>query len=330
MRTRTPRPLDGVMAAIDQAERVAIVSHIIPDGDTVGSALALRLGLMQQGKRVSLFCDGDVPLGLRFLPGAAEFRRPEDMPEQEQFDLLLCVDVPEAPRLGKAACLLSRAAHTAQIDHHGTNPGFCEQNCVDTTASATCLIARELLEGMGCEITPEMATCLLVGISTDTLHFTMPGTSAEALETAAQLMDSGAPLIDVHRRMFRQHTPGGVQLLQRALASLTFHAEGRVTTLFLTQQDFQECGALEEEVLAFANFGVSIEGVRMSAFLREKPDGAIVVSFRAYAPDNVCRAAMAFGGGGHAQAAGCTLHLPMAQAVQAVAEQMQRALEEKA
>lgn len=330
MRTRKPRPLDGVIAAIDQASSVAIASHIVPDGDTVGSALALRLGLKQKGKVVSLFCDEDVPRVLRFLPGAAEYRKPESLTVQEHFDLLLSVDASEAPRLGKAECLLSRATHTAQIDHHGTNPEFCEQNCVDATASATCLIARELLEALGCEITPEISTCLLVGISTDTLHFTMPGTSAEALETAARMMDSGAPLIDVHRRMFRQHTPGGVQLLQRALARLAFYADGRVTTLFLTQRDFQECGALEEEVLAFANYGVSIEGVRMSAFLRERADGVIAVSFRAYAPDNVCRAATAFGGGGHAQAAGCMLRMPMAEAVQAVAEEMQRALEEEA
>ena len=126
--TRTMRPLDGVISAIREAERIALVCHISPDGDTVGSALAVRLGLMQLGKDVALYCQDKIPEVLSFLPGAEGFRMPE---EGEHADLLLCLDVSDEKRMGRCNVLLQMAACTAQVDHHGTNPGYAQVNLVD-------------------------------------------------------------------------------------------------------------------------------------------------------------------------------------------------------
>lgn len=168
--TRKPRPLDGVMNAIRMARSIALVCHISPDGDTVGSALALRLGLMELGKTVTIYCQDKIPDVLCFLPGAEEFRLPEEM--TEEVDLLLCVDVSDEKRMGRCKALKRMAHHTALIDHHPTNTRFCEVSMVDGAAPANCLIINELLWRLDCTITPDVALCLAVGLSTDTGNLT--------------------------------------------------------------------------------------------------------------------------------------------------------------
>lgn len=329
MQEKQTKCCDGVVRLLKEATSIAMVSHIAPDGDTVGSTLALMHMLRQMDKQVSVWCDDDVPHSLQFLPGKEAYRKPESLQAEEHFSLLVCVDVPEQPRMGRCQALIAHAEQMTQIDHHATNPLFCQENFVRDDASATAVLMNIVREALDCPVTKEIATCLLVGISTDTLHFSTPNTTPEAFSTAQMLMEKGQiSLTDIHRRLYRQHTPGGVALLQRALGRMAYSADGRITTTYLTQEDFQQTEGREEEVLAFGNYAVGIEGVRLAAFLREKPDGAIAVSFRSYAPDDISRVAVALGGGGHAQAAGCTLHLPMEEAVQTVTKQMQHALEE--
>ena len=198
--TRTMRPLDGVMAAIYAAKSVAIVSHISPDGDTVGSALAVRLGLMQLGKTVTLYCQDKIPGVLCFLPGAESFRMPETA---EDVDLLLCLDVSDEKRMGRCSVLMDKAAHTAQIDHHGTNTCYCQENAVDPAAPANCLIVYELLQRLGCEITADIALCLAVGLSTDTGHLVYNSTTPEAYRVMGELVELGAPIAEAYRRLYR-------------------------------------------------------------------------------------------------------------------------------
>ena len=324
--TRPMRTLDGVMAAIRQAERIAIVSHISPDGDTVGSALALRLGLFGMGKRVQLLCQDKIPDVLRFLPGAEDFRMPEDA-QDEHFDLLLCVDVSDEKRMGRCHDLIPQAAHTALIDHHGTNTRFCEENAVDGDAPANCLIIYELLQRMGCAITAEIALCLAVGLSTDTGHLTYNSTTPEAYRVMGELVEAGAPIAEAYRRLYRERPPRQVALLAKALHSLTFHEGGRITSIRLTQQDFADCGALSEDAEIIVNYGLDVKGVRMCVFAREQVDGSTKLSLRAVAPHRVSGVAQRFGGGGHAQASGATVQLPLDDAIAQVVAAMKEELE---
>jgi len=323
--TRTMRTLDGVIEAIRAAKTVAIVCHISPDGDTVGSALAMRLGLLEMGKTVALYCQDKIPDVLRFLPGAECFRMPETA--DEPVDLLLCLDVSDEKRMGRCNALLAKAAHTAQIDHHGTNTCYCQENAVDGSAPANCLIVYELLQRLGCTVTADAALCLAVGLSTDTGHLVYNSTTPEAYRVMGELVEKGAPIAEAYRILYRERPPRQVALLAKALHSLTFHHEGTITSIRLTQQDFADCGALSEDAEIIVNYGLDIKGVRMCVFAREQADGSVKLSLRAVAPQRVSGVAQHFGGGGHAQAAGATVQLPLDEAIAQVVARMAEELE---
>ncbi len=323
--TRTMRPLDGVIDAIRAAKTVAIVCHISPDGDTVGSALAMRLGLMELGKTVALYCQDKIPDVLRFLPGAEDFRVPEEA--DEPCDLLLCLDVSDEKRMGRCNILMDKAARTAQIDHHGTNTCYCQENAVDGSAPANCLIVYELLQRLGCTVTADAALCLAVGLSTDTGHLVYNSTTPEAYRVMGELVEAGAPIAEAYRRLYRERPPRQVALLAKALHSLTFHHEGKITSIRLTQKDFADCGALSEDAEIIVNYGLDVLGVRMCVFAREQADGSIKLSLRAVAPHRVSGVAQHFGGGGHAQAAGATVNLPLDEAIAQVVARMAEELE---
>ncbi len=323
--TRMPRPLDGVMDAIRGAKNIAVVCHVSPDGDTVGSALALRLGLLEMGKDVTLFCQDKIPDILAFLPGVEEFRVPEMA--DEHFDLLLCLDVSEEKRMGRCSVLMGMADVSAQVDHHGTNTNYCQFNCVDGSVPANCLIIYELLQRLGCTVTADVALCLAVGLSTDTGHLVYNSTTPEAYRVMGELVEAGAPIAEAYRKLYRERPPRQVALLARALESLTFHEEGRITSIKLTQKDFADCGALPEDAEIIVNYGLDVLGVRMCVFAREQADGSVKLSLRAVAPCKVSGVAQTFGGGGHAQAAGASVQMPLDEAIGRVVARMKEELE---
>lgn len=324
--TRKPRPLDGVMNAIQLARSVALVCHVSPDGDTVGSALALRLGLLELGKQVTLYCQDKIPELLCFLPGAEEFRMPEEM--DAEVDLLLCLDVSDEKRMGRCKALKRMARHTALIDHHPTNTRFCEICMVDDTAPANCLIINELLWRMDCTMTVDVALCLAVGLSTDTGNLTYKSTTPEAYRVMGDLLETGAPIADAYRHIYRSRPPRQLALLAKALESLTFYADGRIAAMRLSQRDFEECGALSEDTDIIVNYGLDVQGVRMCVFGREQADGTTKLSLRSLAPYEISSVAQQFGGGGHDQASGATVFLPLDEAIAQVVARMQAELEQ--
>ncbi|MGN1020790.1 MAG: bifunctional oligoribonuclease/PAP phosphatase NrnA [Aristaeellaceae bacterium] len=320
------RKTEALAGLIAGSQRIALCGHVNPDGDTIGSMLALRLGLERLGKDATAFCQDKVPDSLLMLAGAEDVRRPESA-AGERYDLFIAVDVSDEKRLGSGIGLLSQAEHTAQVDHHGTNPCYAQVNSVDGDASATGLMVKELLDALGVTVDADIARCLYAAISTDTGNFAFACTTAEAFRVMAELMEAGLPLSEMNRRLFRQRARAQVLLLGRALDTLTFHEEGRITLMTLTRQDFADCGALSEHADTIVNFGLDVEGVRMAALLRETADGKIKASLRAVEPDRVDGAAAAFGGGGHAQASGCTLEGPVDQAAERVLRALVRALQ---
>lgn len=315
--TRKP---EEIAALIREAQTIALCSHVNPDGDTVGSVLALKLGLEKLGKQVSIFCQDKIPGTLGMLRGVEEFRTTGD----ERFDLLICVDVSDRSRMGDCQFLLEQAERTAQIDHHGTNPCYTQVNSVDEDAPATGLLIKQQLDVLGVAIDRDMAMCLYAAIATDTGNFAFKSTNSEAFSVMSQLMDCELPLDEMNRVLFRQRQKPHVRLLAKALSSLRFHKGDAITTMALTYQDFLECDALPEHADAIVNYGVDIPGVKMALLARENQDGSIKMALRAVAPTRVDEIARGFGGGGHAQASGCTVHLPMAEAVEAVLAAMEK------
>lgn len=318
---RTP---DAAAALIRPAQTVAICGHVNPDGDTVGSVLAMMHGLRAMGKDVQVFSQDKIPGNLSMLPGVEDFRHPAQA--DAYYDLMIVVDVADVDRLGECAALMQRADALLQLDHHGTNPGYAQVNSVDPSASAAALLVKEQLDVLGVDITRDIAVCLYTAIATDTGNFSFNNTTAEAFRVMGELMECELPLDQLNRRLFRVSSKPARLLLGRALRSLAFHADDRITVMTLTQRDFDECGALPEHADAIVNSGLDIEGVSMAALLRETPAGNVKASLRAVAPARVDGIASTFGGGGHPQAAGCTLTAPLASAVQQLLQAMKQAL----
>ena len=317
-----------VAALLRQAGSVAVCCHLNPDGDAVGTALALRLALLRLGKRVEVFCRDKVPALVAMLPGADSVRAFESLGDAERFDLLCPVDVSDPSRLGEGwfARMSAVCADSCQVDHHETNSRYCRVNCVDGDAPAAGLILRELLGALGVPLDRELAECLYAAIATDTGNFSYGNVTGETFRVAAELVEAGLPLADMNRALFVVQPEAQVRLTGRAIERMRLYHGGEVAVMTLSGQDFADCGALTEHADTVVNRGLAVRGVRMAALLRED-GGRVKVSLRAVKPDTVSGIAAAFGGGGHAQAAGCILDLPLAEAAERIAQRLCAALD---
>ena len=325
--TAMSRNPEAIAEAIRKAQRIAICSHINPDGDTLGCATAMWLGLQALGKEVTMFCDGKVPDTLAFLPGSELIRVPG--PNEGPFDLMLSVDVSDEARLGASINLKAVSAHTAQIDHHPTNPLFMEVNSVDGKAPAAAVLIYEQLKVLGVPMTKEIAECLYTGISTDTGNFSFASTNSECFDIMSELMKYDLPLAELNRILFRGRPMPQVKLLGRALRSLKYYENGRIAVMKLTRRDFEKCCALSEHADTIVNYGLETFGTRMALLAREDDHGQIKFSLRAKEPDAINDVAQQFGGGGHPQAAGITMDGPLDEAVDKVLQAMIRKLKKK-
>lgn len=304
-------PVQMVQALL-KAKHILLVCHVSPDGDTVGSAMALKLALQKLDKKVTCACADKIPDMLLFLKGAEQIVGPEDIPAA---DLAMAVDISDDKRMGSVLKHFEKAMVTCQIDHHCTNPLFADINAVDGDACATGLLAYELINKLNVQIDMEIARCLYSAIATDTGNFSFSSTSAEAFAIMADLMAYPIHINAMNRILFRQRSRAQTMLLARALKSLTFYQEECVAGMTLSWADFQKCGALPEHSDAVVNFGIDTIGIQVAFLARETEEGDIKFSLRALPPADVSQIAKAFGGGGHALAAGCTLEAPMEEAV---------------
>ena len=316
---------EGVAGALRAARSVCICGHVNPDGDTIGSALAMRLALQKMGKHARVFLQDKVPDNLMFLSGAAEIAHPRE--NSERYDLFLSVDVSDERRLGECLGLRSCCACSAQIDHHGTNPGYAEINSVDGQASATCTMIREQLRALDVPLTREIAECLYVGISTDTGNFSFDCTDPEAFRVMGDLLEAGLPLARLSTSLFREKSKPQLRLLGRAIEKMVYVAQDRIAVMKLTKQDFEDCGALSEHADTLVNYALDTVGTRMAVLARESDDGRIKFSLRARDPLTVDDVAAELGGGGHPRAAGISMEGNLEAATRQVVQAMMKRLE---
>ena len=320
MRDRMKRNPEAVGEAIRKAETIAVCSHICPDGDTVGSATAMRLILKHLGKKVQLFCDDKIPDLLSFLPGVSTFKVPDGT--ESPFDLVLAVDISDRARMGRCEQLIEKAGMTAQIDHHPTNPLYMQINSVDGDAPANCVLIREQMEELGVPLNREIAICLYTGLSTDTGNFSFSATNAETFSIMSELMNHQLPLSELSRILFRERSRPQVLLMGRALNGIRYACDGRIAVMKLSVQDFRDCGALSEHADTLVNIGLETIGTEMALLARDTGDGKIKFSLRAKSPQRIDDVAQLFGGGGHPQASGLLQDGPLDEAVERVLQAM--------
>ncbi|MDR3051578.1 MAG: DHH family phosphoesterase [Oscillospiraceae bacterium] len=306
---RIPEPF---LQALADGQRFLLCLHTNPDGDTLGSALALGMALESLGKQVTWVSPTPPGESYIFLPGVGQVRTPAQLAESA-FDTAVAVDVSDHSLMAGALPLFQGAPVRLVVDHHPTNPGYGQINWIEPGAAATGMLVQALLARLGVPLIPAMATCLYVAISTDTGHFQFGNADGEALRAAAALVDAGVDVARVTRLLYRIQTRAKLRLLTCALNTLVFDATGRVAGIALSRGDFEQSGASQSDTEGIVQYAIQTQGVE-AAFLARETEEGIKFSLRALAPYNVAVLAQCYGGGGHAQAAGCTLQAPLDQA----------------
>lgn len=300
---------------LKKAERVLILSHQFPDGDTLGCAAALCRGLRQMGKRAAIRCSDKIGPKYGFI-----FR---NLPDDDfEPDLVTAVDIADENLLGEP--LKSQWAGKVElcIDHHPSNTLYAAETCLDPKAAATCEIIYDLLRELGVEIGPEIAAPLYTGITTDTGCFKYINVTPRTYRIAADLVETGIDAPAINRKMFDTKSRARLDMERRVLDSIQYDCGGKVAVIAIFRQMVRESGATEDDLDGLATIPRGIEGVLIGVTLREKEDGAWKISLRALPPANASEICEQFGGGGHKGAAGCTLDLPFDEAK----EQMLRAV----
>ncbi|HWQ70826.1 MAG TPA: bifunctional oligoribonuclease/PAP phosphatase NrnA [Desulfitobacteriaceae bacterium] len=318
--------LSVMIAKLRKASKVALFSHVSPDGDCIGSILALGLGLEKLNKKVYYFNADPIPANLTFLPGAERIKNvlPVNWPR-----VLIFVDCTDIERVHISKEDLPANSILLNLDHHISNGNFGHINCIDSQASACGELVFYLLQEMGVNLDKEIATNLYAAIVTDSGSFQYSNTTAKTHCIAAELIDQGIDTASIHRYLFDQKPLAYIKLLQRALASLQFFSDGQIALITLSNQDFLECGAGDELSEGLVNHARSIEGVEVAILIRERDNLDIKVVFRSNVWFNCNDVAVKLQGGGHKKAAGCSLKFSLAEAQTLVLKTVQEVLVER-
>src|SRR5438874_5792757 len=302
----TASELASVANTIRDHERFLIPTHENPDGDALGSLLAMNLALDQLGKNAEMVLFGDAPLPgeYAFMP-LAELRRrwPDDVSER----VLLAVDCANESRIADPE-VLGRVPLSVDIDHHHDNTRFGQINLIVADASSTGEVLRDLFRELDFELTPEIAEALYIALVTDTGRFQYTNTSPKALRLAAELVEAGADVHRIFQGVYESVEFAKLKLLARALERAQVYEGGRIVISFLVRTDFTELGAAEPYSEGIIDYLRAVEGADMAVLIREPPrqDGPTRrVSLRSSLDEvDVSRIARLAGGGGHRQAAG--------------------------
>ena len=292
-----------MLSALQNANSILLCTHISPDGDAIGSTLAMGRGLRKLGKQVTMACGDPVPELFLFLPGAKDMVTPEQLRDR-QFDAALALDAADLARVGECGEAFLSAPVTAQIDHHPDNPCYARYNVVDGKAAAAgCLVYKALL-GLGLTVDQEMAMCLYCAISTDTGNFRFRNTDGEAFAIMAELMKTGFQLPEAARPLHQLREEANVRLLGRAIDSLRIFGGGKCAAMALRPQDFRAANAKPEHNTGIVNYALDIPGVEIAYLAEQRENGQVKASLRSLPPWSVGEIARKYGGGGHDQAAG--------------------------
>ncbi len=288
---------------LSRLDNYAIVGHSIPDGDSVGSILALYLGLSSLGKKVKIIMQDPLSSVYDYLPALDLFCRPEDIeiiPEN-----IILLDCSRLDRIGEpVVSFLPDRRLIINIDHHQDNDMFGDYNYVDPQASSSAEIIYELLTVMGIEISSGLADCLYAGIVMDTGSFMNTNTSSHTMRIAAVLLDKGADIDKARNHLLESKPHKEVLLLRQGLQHLEFYDNGRIVCMKLPFEEVKKIDALDVHPEGTINYVRSIKGVEVALLFREVTPGLIKIGFRSKNELDVAALAKRLGGGGHKRAAG--------------------------
>src|SRR5260221_1961338 len=305
-----------VADAIRENDRFLVVTHENPDGDALGSMLAMALGLRALRKDVVMYLSGSAPTPAeyRFLD-LADVRR--ELPDDLEERVLLAVDCANDRRIGAEDTGVDRAKLVVNVDHHHDNSEFGDVNLIVADASSTSEIVRDILAALDVALTPEIAAALYVGLVTDTGRFQYTNTTPKALRLAAELVEAGADVHGIFRHVYETVQFSKLKLLARALERARLFEGGRLVVSYLLKDDFGDVGAEEPYSEGIIDSLRAVEGSEMVALIREPPRNegpARRISLRSSRDEvDVSAVARKMGGGGHRQAAGFSSERPIGE-----------------
>ena len=313
--------LDDILEQINQAEKIVILTHENPDGDAIGSSLAMYHALKAYGKNPDLVIP-EHPRVFDCLPGINEIKTQSDI---EHYDLAISLDCATIKMLNGFSKYFENAKVKVCIDHHSTNTMFGDYNYVNPAAPACAQILLVVLEYFGIEITKEIGTCILAGIITDTGGFKYQGVTAETFEFVAWLLNKGVDVSKVYRQVLQTKTKSNFELNRIASDRIEFFENGKIAYTYITKEDEEKVNVENGDHEGIVEIGRDIEGVEVSVFIRQTSKGC-KISLRSNDYVNVSDACMVFGGGGHPRAAGCTIQGTIEQAKEKVLKEVSRLL----
>lgn len=306
MNARPQASFAQIAEVLRSRQRFVLVSHLRPDGDALGSQLALGLSLRALGKDVTLWNEDGMLDKLRFLPGSELVSQPPAAPQD--FEVLVALDTAVYNRLGTPLKSIGRVDLTVNIDHHVSNDSYGDLAHVEPTAPATGQILYELLASQEMPMSRDIAINLFAAISTDTGSFQYPQTTARTYEIGAELIRAGVPVGELSRELYESYPFRRLELLRELLNTLKLTAHNKVASFSLSMVKAAAIGALPEDNEGLIDHLRAIDTVLVAAFFEELPDGLIRISLRSKdARFDVSSICGLYGGGGHRLAAGARI-----------------------
>lgn len=290
-----------------QADKILILSHAFPDGDTLGSSTALCRALQQAGKHAMIRCSDKIGPKYQYLFEGV-------VPEEFEPEAVVAVDIADVSLFGEPLRAQYGDKVDLCIDHHPSNSCYAKRCFIDPKAAATCEIIFHLLRLMEIPIDRQIAASLYTGITTDTGCFKYTNVTPSTYRIAAELVETGMDAPSINRKMFDTKSRAHMEMERRVADTMEYFYDGRVAVVAITQDMIRETGAKEDDMDGISSIPRQVEGVLVGITIREKTAGGYKISLRAQRPVNASEICAKFGGGGHAGAAGCTFNTTMQEA----------------
>ncbi|MGD9056642.1 MAG: bifunctional oligoribonuclease/PAP phosphatase NrnA [Desulfobacterales bacterium] len=302
--------MEQILQHIKNSHRILVTSHAEPDGDCLGSLVALGLALSKLDKTITLFNSSPIPAVYRFLPGVERILR--QITEAKEYDLAIILDCGDIVRVGEDSSVVDQIPIVINIDHHVSNTGFGDVQLIDTDACATAEIVYRLIKALEIPFDKAIATGIYLGILTDTGSFRFSNTNPAAFAISKAMIDIGVEPHTVAQRVFGTYSLGRIKLLNMALNSIEISENGKLSLMTISRSMLNSTGTSTEDIDGLINYARRIEDVKVAALIHEIKNGAgkfanmnrYHVSLRSDSTVDVAKIANQFGGGGHTSAAG--------------------------
>jgi len=304
-----------------EKERILILTHSHPDGDTLGSGFALSRALRAKGKQTDVICGDEITKNYDFMSLGME---------KQSFtpDFIVAVDVADEKLLGSELEKKYSQKIDLCIDHHGSNTDYAANSYIDSDSAATAEIIFDIIKILGVTLDKYMADCIYTGISTDTGCFRYSNTSSRTHRIAAEVIDAGASTSEIDREFFETKTKTYAALEKLALDTLKMYFNEKCAVMTVTQDMFLKSGSNAGECDKIAALPRQIEGVLIGATIREQEDGSVKISVRTHPPIDAAALCRKMGGGGHIRAAGCKIEAGIDEATEILLTNIKEALDE--